>query len=190
MSAGLLIRDVHADECTALGRLLVDVYSTLVDFPLPAEQPDYYRMLANIGVLTAKPGVRVLVAVTEDGRLGGGVVYFGDMTAYGSGGTAPSVRDASGIRLLAVSPEHRGRGVGRALTQACIDIARAARRAEVILHTTEAMLIAWRLYETLGFVRSEDLDFRQLGLAVFGFRLRLKRQDSSSDRIPLVAEKL
>lgn len=173
MSADFLIRDVQADECEALGKLLVDVYSKLPGFPVPAEQPDYYRMLTNIAVLADRPGVRILVAVTGDGRLGGGVVYFGDMADYGSGGTAPSVRNASGIRLLAVSPEHRGRGVGRALTQACIATARVAGRAEVILHTTEAMRVAWRLYATLGFVRSEDLDFLQQGMPVFGFRLRL-----------------
>lgn len=173
MSGGVQIRDVRADEARALGKLLVDVYSTLAGFPTPAEQPDYYRMLANIGALSEDPGVRVLIAVTGDGSLCGGVVYFGDMAFYGSGGTATSVRNASGIRLLAVSPEHRGRGVGRALTQACIDAARVAGHAEVILHTTEAMQIAWRLYEALGFVRSEELDFRQQGLPVFGFSLRL-----------------
>jgi hypothetical protein len=35
------------------------------------------------------------------------------------------------------------------------------------------MRIAWGLYEKLGFVRSEDLDFSQQGLPVFGFRLKL-----------------
>jgi hypothetical protein len=43
----------------------------------------------------------------------------------------------------------------------------------VILHTTAAMRVAWALYERLGFRRSEDLDFMQGELPVFGFRLRL-----------------
>jgi hypothetical protein len=39
------------------------------------------------------------------------------------------------------------------------------------------MRIAWELYERLGFARSEDLDFSQQGLSVFGFRLALNCDD-------------
>jgi ribosomal protein S18 acetylase RimI-like enzyme len=171
----LTIRDARPDEFAALGRLLVEVYSRLEGFPTPAEQPGYYEMLANIGRFTEKPGARVLVAAQPNGELAGGVVYFGDMTHYGSGGSAPSIRSASGIRLLGVDPRHRGLGAGRALTRACVELARQQDHAQVILHTTLAMQVAWRLYENLGFARSADLDFSQQGLAVFGFRLVLAR---------------
>lgn len=56
---------------------------------------------------------------------------------------------------------------------ACIQRAREQGRSQVILHTTRAMTVAWGLYGKLGFVRSEDLDFQQDALPVFGFRLRL-----------------
>jgi ribosomal protein S18 acetylase RimI-like enzyme len=174
VSTDLIIRDARADEFTAIGRLLVEVYSGLAGFPTPAEQPQYYELLSNIGRLTEKPQARLLVAVTPQGELAGAIVYFGDMAQYGSGGIATSVKNASGIRLLGVSTRHRKLGAGRALTQACIELARKAGHAEVFLHTTQAMQIAWRLYESLGFVRSEELDFSQLGLPVFGFRLRLE----------------
>jgi len=35
------------------------------------------------------------------------------------------------------------------------------------------MQVAWGMYEKLGFVRSEDLDFEQEGIPVLGFRLVL-----------------
>lgn len=38
------------------------------------------------------------------------------------------------------------------------------------------MRLAWGLYERLGFQRSEDLDFAQQGLPVFGFRCRLVQE--------------
>lgn len=38
---------------------------------------------------------------------------------------------------------------------------------------TKAMQSAWSMYGKLGFVRSEDLDFSQQDLAVYGFRLQL-----------------
>lgn len=170
------IRDLRPGEAPALGRLLVDVYSRLEGFPGPEEQPGYYRMLAGIGDFAERDGVRVLVACAPTGELLGGVVYFGDMAQYGSGGTACEVRNASGIRLLGVAPAARGLGVGKSLTLACIALARQAGHAEVVLHTTQAMRLAWDMYARLGFERSGDLDFLQGSLPVYGFRLRL--QDS------------
>ena len=168
-----VIREVRDGEAEALGRLMVAVYAGLEGFPTPEEQPAYYQMLARIADFRGKPQARVLVAEGEGGALLGGVVYFGDMAQYGSGGSATRETKASGIRLLGVDPARRSLGVGRALTQACIDLAKASGNTQVILHTTQAMRTAWGLYERMGFVRSEDLDFLQQGFPVFGFRLRL-----------------
>jgi ribosomal protein S18 acetylase RimI-like enzyme len=96
------------------------------------------------------------------------------MAQYGSGGTATKRTDAAGIRLLAVAPAARARGVGKALARDCIERARALGRSSVVLHTTRAMETAWRMYEQLGFRRSPDLDFRQGELEVFGFELPLR----------------
>jgi GNAT superfamily N-acetyltransferase len=175
MDQPLIIRDIQPNEFEQLGQLMVDVYSRLPGFPTPEEQPRYYEMLANIGDFTQKKDARVLVAV-HGKVLVGGVVYFGDMARYGSGGTATSVTHASGIRLLGVRPSARGLGVGRALTEACIDLAREKHHARVVLHTTEAMRVAWGMYERLGFERALDLDFMQGELPVFGFSLVLGEQ--------------
>jgi GNAT superfamily N-acetyltransferase/catechol 2,3-dioxygenase-like lactoylglutathione lyase family enzyme len=173
MNSTPVVRDLRPEESAALGQLLVQAYSQLEGFPTPAEQPGYYAMLADIGSFAAKPGARVLVAVSPAGDLLGGVVYFGDMAQYGSGGAATSARNASGIRLLGVDPRFRRSGAGKALALACIRLAREQGHDQVILHTTQAMQVAWGMYEKLGFQRSPDLDFSQQGLAVFGFRLRL-----------------
>jgi len=173
MNPPVRVRELRKEEFETLGQLMVEVYSNLEGFPTPDEQPAYYALLANIGAFSEKQDASVLAAVAPDGDLMGGVVYFGDMAAYGSGGTATSVRNASGIRLLGVDPRFRNRGVGKALTHACIERARERGHAQVILHTTQAMRVAWALYESLGFERSEDLDFRQGDLPVFGFRLRM-----------------
>lgn len=169
----LEIRDVLPREARSLGRMMVAVYSSLPGFPKPEEQPRYFDMLASIADLAEKPSMRVLVAVTPDECLVGGVVYIDDMADYGSGGTATTIRNASGIRLLAVDPEARGMGVGKRLTRYCIDLARESGNREVILHTTAAMKVAWSMYENMGFRHSEELDFLQEGLQVYGFRLPL-----------------
>ena len=173
MRANLSIRDGTPEELARLGALLVRVYAGLPGFPTREEQPRYYDMLAQVGAFADKPAARVLVALSAAGELLGGVVYFGDMAQYGSGGAATAQANASGIRLLGVDPAARGQGVGQALTRACIALARQAGHSQVILHTTKAMQTAWAMYEKMGFARSEDLDFRQQELAVYGFRLML-----------------
>lgn len=152
---------------------MVNVYSQLEGFPKRDEQPAYYEMLAHIGEMTKKPRTELLVAVSPMGTIGGAVVYFGDMQQYGSGGTATKEKNASGFRLLAVESALRGQGIGKLLTNYCIQQARGHLNDQVIIHSTKAMQIAWKMYETLGFKRSDDLDFIQGELPVFGFRLFL-----------------
>lgn len=166
------IHEGSAEECRALGQLMVRVYSALEGFPKPDEQPSYYEMLAGIGKLSGMPDTQVLVASAE-GEVLGGVVYLSDMARYGAGGTVTQERDASAFRLLAVDPAARGRGIGHALMERCIDLAREHGHGQVIIHSTKAMEDAWKMYERRGFRRSPDLDFMQGRLPVFGFRLAL-----------------
>ncbi|WP_260426998.1 GNAT family N-acetyltransferase [Burkholderia stagnalis] len=174
MNPGFSIRDARADELPRLGQLLVKAYAALPGFPSPDEQSGYYDMLANIARFTEKPDARVLVAVSERDELIGGVVYFGDMAEYGSSDAVNGIRNASGIRLLGVDPAFRGGGAGKALTLACIDLARRRGHAAVVLHTTKPMQLAWGMYEKLGFVRAEELDVALQTLKVYGFRLPLR----------------
>jgi GNAT superfamily N-acetyltransferase len=167
------IRNAAPHEFMEIGKLMVEVYSRLEGFPKASEQPNYYKMLANVGDLTNKPETALLVAISADDRIAGAVVYFGDMQYYGSGGSATREQNAAGFRLLAVDPNARGQGVGKLLTQACISKARDKKLGQLIIHTTMAMQTAWKMYESMGFKRSEDLDFMQGELAVFGFRLVL-----------------
>ena len=92
MVTNLNIREVKRSEYVLLGELMVNVYSGLDGFPTQIEQPDYYEMLINIGSLNEDEDTKVLVAVSSEKGLVGGVVYFGDMTRYGSGGTATQQR--------------------------------------------------------------------------------------------------
>jgi GNAT superfamily N-acetyltransferase len=167
------IRNASPNEFETIGKLLVQVYSQLEGFPKESEQPNYYKMLANIGELTTKPETQLLVAIADDDKIAGAVVYFSDMQYYGSGGTATREQNASGFRLLAVDPSIRGQGISKLLVMDCIGKAKDKNHRQVIIHSTKAMETAWKMYENLGFKRSEDLDFIQGELPVFGFRLLL-----------------
>ncbi|MCZ6703845.1 MAG: GNAT family N-acetyltransferase [Ignavibacteria bacterium] len=167
------VRDATLTEFPEIGELMVNVYSQLEGFPTKNEQPNYYKMLANIGSLTENPKTKLLIAISSSGKIGGGVVYFGDMKYYGSGGTATREKNSAGFRLLTVDPAARGQGIGKLLTKACIQMAKDEKQNQMIIHTTKAMQIAWKMYENMGFKRSRDLDFIQGELPVFGFRLLL-----------------
>ncbi|GAA4324895.1 hypothetical protein GCM10023115_41330 [Pontixanthobacter gangjinensis] len=167
------IRQAQTDEFREVGELLVKVYSNLEGFPSKEEQPDYYELLLNIGEVTKKPHTQLLVALNPENSIMGAVVYFSDMAYYGSGGIATEQKNASGFRLLAVDPIYRGNGVGKALSLACIKKARTDGNKELIIHSTEFMKLAWKMYEKLGFKRSQPLDFMQQQLQVYGFRLKL-----------------
>jgi len=168
----ITIRKARPEEHGPIGQLMIQVYSRLEGFPRPEEQPDYYNTLANVGLFTQKPGVELLVAETKENPLAGAVVFFGDMQYYGSGGTAPQETNAAGFRLLAVSPQAQGQGIGKQLTLACLQKAKELNLSQVIIHTTKAMQTAWDMYERIGFQRSEDLDFFQADFPVYGFRYK------------------
>lgn len=167
------IREITNKEYAALGEIMVTIYSGLDGFPTPQQQPSYYEMLGNIGKLNEQANTQVLIAIGNDKSLLGGIVYFSDMKAYGSGGKATLEKNASGIRLLGVSGKARGKGVGKALANQCLKLARKIGNKQVILHTTDAMQVAWKMYQNLGFERATELDFMQQELQVYGFRLIL-----------------
>jgi ribosomal protein S18 acetylase RimI-like enzyme len=176
----LTIREILSEEHEKLGLIMIDAYSNLDGFPAPAEMPDYYKMLANIGSFNSQPKTKVLVAISSEEALVGGVVYFADMNQYGVEGATSRIENASGIRLLGVAPSMGGRGIGRALTRACIQLAQDKKHAQVVLHTTAAMRIAWALYEKLGFVRVPSLDVEQYGAKIRGFILQLDEFEATA----------
>ena len=61
--------------------------------------------------------------------------------------------------MLAVAPEARGRGVGQALVQHCLDRSRALGYAGVRMSTMDRMTTAHRVYERLGFTRAPEDDW-------------------------------
>lgn len=167
------IRKAKPTEFDAIGKLMVRVYSDLEGFPTAVQQPDYYQMLSTVGALTDLPQTQLLVAVAADEKIMGAVVYYGDMQYYGSKGTATQAQNTSGFRLLAVDPLGRGKGIGHLLIDACIRKAKDQKHRQLLIHSTMAMPIAWKMYKKRGFLRAEELDFMQGELAVFGFRLLL-----------------
>ena len=109
-----------------------------------------------------------LLVATEDGVILGSVVYC-----------APGAMDQNMfpdgwafMRVLAVPPRYRGHGAGRALANACIDLARSDGVSTFGLHTSEAMNAARALYESLGFEKVREIP-RLYGFRYWTYKLDL-----------------
>lgn len=158
MAPEVEIRDATRAEWDALGDLTVDAYLALEGMPPRDAMPGYYDELGDVATRAAVSTNRILIACGADGTLLGGVTFLLDLAHYGAP-MPKDVVDGAGIRMLAVAPAAQGLGVGRALTVECLARARAASKRRVVLHTTQVMPVARRLYEKLGFRRLPEADF-------------------------------
>lgn len=163
MPPDLEIRPIRPDEYDAVADLNVRSYRTIYD-----DLGDYEAVLRRVAHRAR--AVDVLVAFLY-GQLAGTVTYVPGPGPYAEGDDP----DAAWIRMLAVEPGVERRGVGRALTVACIERARAQGRARILLNTGEPQVAAQRLYEGLGFHRLPELDEHvedDFWLRAYGLELR------------------
>ena len=156
------VRPVRPDEYEALGTLTVEAYR-----PMGVATEVYSVELADVAGRAS--AATVLVAVDDDGALLGGITYV----PPGPNAMAEHVEDGiASIRMLAVSSAAQRRGVGLSLTEAVLDLARADGAVGMVLHSTQRMTPAHRLYEGLGFVREPAIDWcPEPDVECLGFRL-------------------
>lgn len=84
------------------------------------------------------------------------------------------------IRMLAVDPGARERGVGTALAVAAIDTAREAGARQIVLSTQSTARPAHRIYDRLGFTRRSDLDWSpRRGVDLLGYSLDLRAESDA-----------
>ena len=159
------IRIARPAEFEELGELTVAAFEGIAGSGDLGEYADTLRDVAD------RAARAVVLAAVDDATLLGGVTYVPDPAN-------PYAEDLrlgeAGIRMLAVAPAAQGRGVGRALTEACVARARAQGAARVSLHSTPWMTVAHQLYESMGFVRTpeRDVDVRS-DLRLMAFVLEL-----------------
>jgi len=64
------------------------------------------------------------------------------------------------LRFVTVSPDYRGKGIGKLLTEKCILLAKENQETVMALHTSEMMKTAQAIYEKLGFELRKEIEPR------------------------------
>ena len=162
------LRDARPEEHDEVSELMRDAYLEYQTHFSPEVWEGYVRDIMDV---RSRLGVADLIVAEVAGRLSGVVTFFPE--------ASHSERESwpvgwAGVRLLAVRPDARGLGIGRALMGECLRRCRQLAVPTIGLHTTEPMDVARGMYERMGFVRTPDYDFEAgPGLVVMAYRLDL-----------------
>ena len=164
------IRDARQDEFDELGDIRVGAY--LADGFL-SPQSAYAARLRELG---ADGLDDVLVAVQPNGSSRERIIGTVMLQGWPQGGEILAGPDEAEIRALAVSPDARGTGVGRALLAAVIERAGSEGIRHLVLLTQPEMKAAHHLYDQAGFSRLPERDWSpEAGVDLLAYGLILSR---------------
>ena len=151
MSQDLAVQEAEPQDLPEVEALVKLAYAEFRDlFPETA----WSAWMDNItNVVHSETGL-ILIAV-ESGKIVGVVKFYPDAAASRFG-QWPS--GAAALRILAVHPARRGRGLGRRLLQECLNRARSLKIPAIFLYTGVFMQAARRLYDSFGFQRAPEYD--------------------------------
>ena len=147
---------VGADQTMRLAEIgEMTALAYLADGLLDAAHP-YVPELRNAKA-RAEHAILLMMADGDDGQ--GAAVGTLTVVPAGSPFGEFAADDEYELRMLAVSPLARGRGIGRELTTFGLELAVREGAKRVALSTMEDMHAAHRLYDQLGFVREPERDW-------------------------------
>lgn len=157
------VRLARPDELTEVGEITARAYA---DFVLGPDDPYLDRLR---GAAARARDAELWVAEAEG-------VLLGTVTRTPAGSPWREVAaDGEGeFRMLAVSPEARGRGVASALVDHVVALCRADGDTAVVLSSLTEMHTAHRIYDRAGFRRTPVRDWDPVpGVHLITYRLEL-----------------
>jgi GNAT superfamily N-acetyltransferase len=168
--SGLRLRDARDEDRKEIEKVTLSAFREYAAL-MPAHWDNYRRgILATL----ADHGPAGQIVAERDGKIVGAILLYPAGTVVTQPDGRFFTRPWPEMRLLAVAPKLRGRGIGVALIRECESRARRSMAKALALHTTDVMSAAVRIYERMGFVRAPELDFHPSDdLTVKGYLLRL-----------------
>jgi ribosomal protein S18 acetylase RimI-like enzyme len=174
MPEALEIRPVRASEYTAAGEATAAAYR---EFRRP-DSPGWDAYLARIADVGSRADLGTVLVALDAGVIAGSATVELD-ARISPGPSEPLATDQAHLRMLGVSPAHRGKGIARALMVACIDLARARGRRVMTLETDAVMVAAQQLYVSLGF-RPTGLQREPGRPELLGYRLEIDAEPQTT----------
>ncbi|MFC0545755.1 GNAT family N-acetyltransferase [Kutzneria chonburiensis] len=156
----MIVRTATPAELAEVGELRVAAYHAGHFLDAIPTYADRLRALGEHGV--------VLVAVDDKELLG--TIMLERWHEDSDMATGPEEAE---VRALAVAPSAQGRGVGRALVRAVVDLGVEWQLQRLVLFSQPAMVAAHRLYEKAGFVRTPDRDHLSPTFSLLAYGLEL-----------------
>ena len=165
-SPALIVREARPAELAELGELRVAAYQAGGFLSDASNYGETLRTLGHDG------SGQILVAVDAGpGQILGTIM----LQLWPDAGHVVRGPGEAEVRALAVAPEARGRGAGRALLQAVIDQARTSGVRHLLLCTQTTMLAAQHLYTETGFRRLPERDWDPVpGFTLLAYGLLLR----------------
>ncbi|HEY1959600.1 MAG TPA: GNAT family N-acetyltransferase [Polyangiaceae bacterium] len=167
----VLIRDAAEPDSEAIREMTLAAYAQYEKAMPEAVWAGFSKQLLT--TLTTDTPAQRIVAEQEGALVGSVYLFPADTNAHARAALSMGCPE---VRLLAVPPEMRGRGIARALMEECAVRARRAGANALGLHTTAVMRDAIRLYERMQYARAPEFDFTPpvKGVVVTAYRLDLR----------------
>lgn len=163
-------RSANLSDAEQLKMLAINSWSQFKNDLTPEFWKELYTNLSNKNTFTTLiENSKSFVCETTSKEIVG-------MAFLVSSGNPTDIYDTnwSYIRYVSVNPKYRGYGIGRKLTQKCIDYAKENNERYIALHTSIMMINARHLYENLGFKILNELEPR-LGKQYWLYLLNLEK---------------
>jgi ribosomal protein S18 acetylase RimI-like enzyme len=151
MSNAILIRDASPAELDEIDALVKAAY---LEFRPLFPEKVWQAWMDNVSQ-TVRAAEGMLIVAVEREVIQGAIKFYPDASRSGMGQWPEGV---AAIRILAVSPQARGRGYGTLLARECVRRAEAMQISTIFLFTGEFMYAARHIYEKLGFRRAPEFD--------------------------------
>jgi len=183
MGSSVLLRDAADEDSNAIRAITLAAYAQYEKAMPETVWAGFSRQLS--ATLNGDTPAQRIVAEEAGSVVGSVYLYPADANAYAGAAAGMGCPE---VRLLAVRPEMRGRGIARALMEECATRARRAGASALGLHTTAVMRDAIRLYERMRYVRVPEFDFTPPvgGVLVTAYRLDLQATVDGSSTGPHV----
>ncbi|WP_129691471.1 GNAT family N-acetyltransferase [Gottfriedia acidiceleris] len=164
----LIIRESKPNELDKIKKVLIEAYEQYAAI-LTKEQWENYKNSIIDATEKSKTKTK-LVAIADNVLLGACFIYDSAEKAYG---LTDLEIDYPIIRLIGVSPKARGLGIATELIRASCNLSLEWGSDRIVLHTSDMMKSAIRLYEKLGFKRAKQYEFMNGNILVKSYELNI-----------------